>query len=97
MIAVSRFDSRACDIGSIILRVVIVVLEHPQDIVELCPRYEHEPHPMVDHAARASSFLAGFAPRALLQLYFAPFQLSISSFASRFGQRIDPQQVRATF
>src|ERR1700730_11552775 len=73
MVVVMRLDFRPLHIWRVILRVMVVVLYHLQQFLQLRPRNERNAYPMMDHPAGTADFLS---VRPRLQ----PFHFDFATF-----------------
>ena len=75
---VVRFNFRPLHIGRIILRMMVIILEHSHYVLHFCVRNEHDANPMVNHPARTADLLSILPRFQSLHPDFAVLQRFIS-------------------
>ena len=95
VMVVTGLDSRAFNIRGVVFRVMIVIFEDAQHVIETRTGDKNQALPVMNHAARARDFVAGTLSAALFQFHAALCQIRVSPFAFRLGEFVDPQQTGA--
>src|SRR5262249_21649420 len=92
VVPVAVLELGTLHLGSVILRMTVVVLKHTKNVGQPCPGDKHQADPMVNQSTRAGNHRAGVASLELADQDLASTERGVPGGSTLWIKGIDPQQ-----